>query len=358
MNGTLYGTTQFGGGYCEGGCGTVYSVTTAHVQTVLARFADASGGGANPIAGLLDVDGTLYGTTSDRGNGSGGHGGSVYSVTTSGTVKALYTFGGGSDGANPTAGLVAVKGLLYGTTTDGGGKTSECAFLYGCGTVYSVSTNGLTYTQLYSFSFDGGAVPLAGLINVNGTLYGTTEYGGDRSCNQYGCGVVFSVTAGGKEQVLHAFAGGSDGGYPHAAVIAVKGSLYGTTAGGGTYGHGTVYSLTTTGTEKVLYSFAGGSDGARPFAGLIDVKGTLYGTTNEGGGTGCGGNGCGTVYSISTTGTEAVLHSFSGSPDGATPYAGLIDMNGTLYGTTAGGGGPKCELYDSSGCGTVFALTP
>jgi uncharacterized repeat protein (TIGR03803 family) len=354
VNGTLYGTTEFGGGgFCvEGGCGTVYSISTAGAHTVLSRFADGAGGGANPIAGLIVLNGTLYGTTFDSGTGSGGTGGSVYSVTTTGTVKALHTFAGGSDGANPWAGLVAVKGLLYGTTTAGGGNTSECAFLYGCGTVYSISTSG-TYAMLYSFSFEGGAVPWAGLINVNGTLYGSTEYGGDRSCSEYGCGVVFSITARGKERVLHSFTGGSDGGYPYAGLINVKGLLYGTTIGGGTYGKGTVYSITTIGTEKVLYSLAGGSDGARPYAGLIDVKGTLYGTTTEGGGAGCGGNGCGTIYSISTAGTEAVLHSFGGSPDGASPYAGLIDVNGTLYGTTAGGGGPRCG---TSGCGTVFTL--
>jgi uncharacterized repeat protein (TIGR03803 family) len=87
------------------------------------------------------------------------------------------------------------------------------------------------------------------------------------------------------------------------------------------------------------------------------VNGTLYGTTSAGGGTGCySGSGCGTVYSVSPTGSEAVLHTFGGSPDGSTPYAGLIDVNGTLYGTTAGGGAARCRVY--GGCGTVFALTP
>jgi hypothetical protein len=42
----------------------------------------------------------------------------------------------------------------------------------------------------------------------------------------------------------------------------------------------------------------GGQDGAGPQSGLIDVKGTLYGTTYAGGGNGCSGEGCGTVYSI------------------------------------------------------------
>ncbi len=356
VNGTLYGTTQFGGGGCEGGCGTVYSMSTTGAYTVLSRLVKGSGGGANPIAGLIDMNGTFYGTTFDNGSGTGGAGGSVYSVSSTGVVKTLHDFGGGTDGANPWAGLVALNGTLYGTTTDGGG-TSRCDFPYGCGTVYSINTSG-AYTLLYSFNSGGGALPFGGLVDVNGKLYGTTEYGGSTSCYTYGCGVVFSISSSGEEKVLHSFTSG-DGEYPYAGLIDVKGVLYGTTFGGGTYGEGTVYSITTTGTEKVLHSFAGGSDGAHPYAGLIDVKGTLYGTTSEGGGTGCSsGSGCGTVYRISPAGSEAVLHSFGGSPDGARPYGGLIDVSGTLYGTTVGGGHPKCTVYNASGCGTVFALTP
>ena len=78
---------------------------------------------------------------------------------------------------------------------------------------------------------------------------------------------------------------------------------------------------------------------------LIDVNGTLYGTTNFG-----GAYGPGTVFSISASGKEKVLHSFAGGSDGAGPYGGLIDVNGTLYGTTEFGGGTHRH-------GTVFALT-
>jgi uncharacterized repeat protein (TIGR03803 family) len=95
----------------------------------------------------------------------------------------------------------------------------------------------------------------------------------------------------------------------------------------------------------VLYSFAGGSgDGANPFAGLLNVNGTLYGTTEEG-----GAYGYGTVFKITRRGTETVLHSFGGSGDGANPYAGLLKVNGTFYGTTARGG--------TNNDGTVFSLT-
>jgi uncharacterized repeat protein (TIGR03803 family) len=110
-------------------------------------------------------------------------------------------------------------------------------------------------------------------------------------------------------------------------------------------GCGTVFSVTKGGSEKVLHRFSFGSgDGALPSAGLIDVNGTLYGTTEEG-----GTYGAGTVFSISTSGAENVLHSFGGALAGGFPGAGLVDV-GTLYGTTESGG--------TSGKGTVFALTP
>jgi uncharacterized repeat protein (TIGR03803 family) len=152
--------------------------------------------------------------------------------------------------------------------------------------------------------------------------------------------------------VLYRFAGGSDGEYPDANLLNVNGTFYGTTSDGGASDDGTVYSVNSSGTEKVLYSFAGGADGAHPLSGLIDVNGMLYGTTTQGGGTGCNNTGCGTVYSISTSGTENVLYSFAGGSDGSSPRAPLLDVGGKLYGTTEDGG----TADKSDCCGTVFAL--
>ncbi len=169
----------------------------------------------------------------------------------------------------------------------------------------------LSYAVLYRFNkAPDGHNPFAGLVNVNGTLYGTTFWGGAR------VGTVYSITTGGAEQVLYRFGGKTDGTEPYAGLIDVNGTLYGTTYAGGGYGCtgggcGTVFSITTGGTEKVLYSFGGGIDGAYPGAGLTDLNGTLYGTTISGG-SGCGSDGCGTVFSITTGGTEQVLHSFTG----------------------------------------------
>ena len=117
--------------------------------------------------------------------------------------------------------------------------------------------------------------------------------------------------------------------------------------------------MTTTGTEKVLHSFGNSPDGARPTAGLIDVSGTLYGTTTTGGTTGCGESpysGCGVVYRISTSGMEKVVYSFVPTNDGPNdPAVGLTDVNGILYGTAeAGGNDDGCS---DQGCGIVFSVT-
>jgi uncharacterized repeat protein (TIGR03803 family) len=116
---------------------------------------------------------------------------------------------------------------------------------------------------------------------------------------------------------------------------------------GGKHADGTVFSITPSGTENVVYSFAGGSDGLLPRSDLINMKGTLYGTTEAGG---SGGFGNGTVFSVTLSGAENVLYTFTGEPDGAEPLSGLVSVNGTLYGTTYQGG--------TSNNGTVFSITP
>ncbi len=326
--GTLYGTTFRGG---ANGLGTVFSVTTSGAESVLHSFG-GSGDGQNPDAGLHSVDRTLYGTT--YAGGVNGYG-AVFSLTPSGTEIVLHSFGGSGDGENPTARLIVcceVKSTLYGTT-DYGGTDDE-------GMVFSVTTSG-TETVLHSFDVRDGQSPTAALVKVNRTLYGTTVLGGAQ-----GYGTVFSVTTSGAETVLHSFGGSGDGENPYAELLKIKGTLYGTTLLGGAQDYGTVFSVTTSGTETVLHSFKGGSaDGELPYAGLVKVKGTLYGTTDAG-----GTNGKGTVFSITPSGSETVLHSFGGSGDGENPMTDLVNVRGTLYGTTSAGG--------ANGYGTVFSLKP
>jgi uncharacterized repeat protein (TIGR03803 family) len=324
---------------------------------VLHRFGrhDKTRGGASPAGPLLDVNGTLYGTTSNGGLGGYGGNGLVYSITTTGATKVLYLFGGYTegDGSSPVDGVIDVNGTLYGATRAGG----HCDD----GTVYSLSATGRE-TVLHSFCYSSGGNASGGLIDVNGTLYGVTARGG--SSND---GTVYRLSASGAYKVLYSFKGGTDGVTPVGTLLNVKGTLYGVTFNGGSSCHnsgggcGTVYSVTTSGQETVLHRFSGSPDGALPEAGLIDVKGRLYGTTTAGGlatSTLCAGGGCGTVYSITTSGTENVLYRMSGGSHGASPEASLLEMNGTLYGTTSYGGLVTCGhgTYSLS-CGTVFSMT-
>jgi uncharacterized repeat protein (TIGR03803 family) len=341
IGGTLYGTT-FGK---VGGNGTVFSMNTTGKHKTLHRFYSQDGRG--PRDALLDVNGTLYGTTY---YGGAPQNGVVFSVTATGVENVVYKFAGGSDGSHPSAGLIDVNGTLYGTTSFGGGSGCNGE---GCGTVFTISASGAEGV-LYRFAEPGCANPGAALLDVNGTLYGTTANG-----DKHGGGCVFSVSTSGAEKVLYAFKGGADGRNPIAPLIDVNGTLYGTTLNGGTSYDGTVFSVSTAGKEKVLYSFAGGSDGYGPDAALLNVHGTLYGVTGYGGNSPCDlyrkYSGCGTVYSVSTKGAEKVLYAFKGGADGTFPQAGLVDVNGALYGTTTYGGRSGC---DHLGCGTVFEITP
>jgi uncharacterized repeat protein (TIGR03803 family) len=203
----------------------------------------------------------------------------------------------------------------------------------------------LTVVHNFTGGSDGGG-PVDGLlVDAKGSLFGTTSGGGAA-----GAGTVFLVDTHGTQTVLHSFQGGADGATPNGGLIQdAGGTLFGTTTAGGTAGAGTVYSMRGK-TERVLYSFAGGTaDGATPQAGLVrDASGKLYGTTSAG-----GASGHGTVYQLipgkGGTWTEKVLYSFAGGSDGAVPVGRVaLDSAGNLYGTTSEGG--------TFGSGTVFQL--
>jgi uncharacterized repeat protein (TIGR03803 family) len=336
--GNLYGTTVNGGDLAcntPDGCGSVFKLDTAGAETVLYSF---TGGpdGADPFGGLvLDARGNLYGTT--KNGGAYGYG-TVFklappvppSVTWTETV--LYSFtGSGGGGAEPMAGLLQdPQGNLYGTTK-GGGAYSE-------GTAFELDTTGKEIV-LYSFcsasNCADGAVPWAGLVrDVQGNLYGTARFGGDLACDAPdGCGTVFKLDTTGNETVLHTFTGsGGDGADPFVGLVRdAQGNLYGTTfyggdlscndGGGSNLGCGVVFKLATTNTETVLYSFTGtGGDGAYPLSELVrDAQGNLYGG-NAGGGdlactTGTIGQGttligCGTLFKLTPpTATKTTLTS-------------------------------------------------
>jgi uncharacterized repeat protein (TIGR03803 family) len=302
----------------------------AQTYSVLHSFTGAGGDGAYPTAGLVrDAAGNLYGTTESGGGGASA--GTVFKLDTTGTETVLHTFAGGpTDGEYPSAPLVADSaGDLYGTTLGGG--------TYENGSVFRVRRNGGTEQTLHSFTGSpSGARPLASLVlDPAGNLYGTTYFGGDVSCGgSFGCGTVFELRAGtGRPRVLHSFGGNTaDGFNPVAGLVRdAVGNLYGTTYYGGTSGLGTVFKVDASGTETVLHNFSGAAtDGANPAAGLVrDEAGNLYGTTVFG-----GASDYGVIFDLSTSGKVTVLHSFSGVSDGGYPQAGLVrDATGILYGT-------------------------
>lgn len=332
LNGTLYGTTYGGGANSSG---TVFKVTTSGTEKVVHSFKPGADGSSPGYGTLVYVSGAFYGTTETGGTFDLG---TVFRVSPTGTEKVLYSFKGDKDGSRPFAGLTNVRGTLYGTT-DFGGASND-------GTVFKITTSGVERV-LHSFK-DGadGANPTAGLTNVNGMLYGTTAKGGKPCALE--CGTVFKISSAGTERVLYAFKGPPhDGETPTGGLIDINGTLYGTTeyGGVGSSGGGTVFKITTAGTEKVLHTFTPG-DAANPaYANLTGMKGSLYGVAWQ------GGVGFGAVFKITANGTESVLHSFAAGSDGASPYGTLVVVNGKLYGTTQAGG-------SASGGGTVYTVGP
>jgi len=260
--------------------------------------------------------------------------------------KILYTFTDTSDGGMLFAGLISdAKGNLYGTTPIGGTATGCNGS--SCGNLFRVSKAGKE-NNIHSFKgTPDGAIPLAGLISdARGNLYGTTSQGGT-----FGAGTVYEVTKAGTEKRLYNFKGKSDGAKPCSGLLADGGNLYGITIQGGKLGFGTVFKVTNR-KESVVYNFTQFSfTGTLPCGSLIsDMNGSLYGTTYVG-----GASGLGSVFKVTKTGKEVILHSFTGSSDGAFPVAGLVSDGSNLYGTASEGGDlTKCG---GSGCGVVFKLS-
>jgi uncharacterized repeat protein (TIGR03803 family) len=189
-----------------------------------------------------------------------------------------------------------------------------------------------SFTILHSFDFTDGAFPWDTLIiGPGGSLYGTTFSGPGNS----GVGSVFKLALDGTETTLYSFTGSADGGEPQAGLVRDSaGNFYGTTGPIG--GAGAVFKLDRSGTETVLYRFVGANEDGHPMGNLVrDADGNLYGTVSLG----SAGQGSGTVFKIDSSGTETILHEFTGGADGGNPIAGVIrDSAGNLYGTTNLGG--------------------
>jgi len=204
--GNLYGVTADGGQVC---CGTVYEITPSGQETILYSFAGGRDGNAPTSVLLLDNAGNLYGTTQAGGNTGCTEGGGcavVFKLSPQAnggyTESVLYVFcslANCADGQRPLSGPLVLdpQGSLYGTTHFGG-KPQCDGVDEGCGVVFKLERGGKE-TVLHDFTggADGGA-PSAGLtIDESGNLYGSTLFGGDRSCaigSGDGCGVIFRLS--------------------------------------------------------------------------------------------------------------------------------------------------------------------
>ena len=352
-DGNFYGTTYSGGSTISptnNGEGVVFQVTPSGTLTVIYNFCSQTNctDGSLPVGALIQAtDGNLYGTTA---GGGANNRGTVFKITLGGSLTTLYSFcnqAGCSDGSQPYAGLIqASDGNFYGTTRFGGTN--------GHGSVFSITSGG-TLTTLYSFCPQSGCLdgeqPNAALLQASdGNLYGTTLYDGAGANG--GEGTVFKITTGGALTTLYSFCtqtNCTDGSTPVTGLIqASNGELYGVTQqGGANANNGTVYSITTGGALTTLYSFCsqnGCTDGQGPTGRLIQATdGNLYGTTDS------GGIGYGTIFNMTLGGTFTSLYSFPNPGAGSEPDAGLIQAtNGDFYGTTFIGG--------ANGFGSVYSF--
>ena len=177
----FYGTTYYGGTFTY--YGTLFKISPTETFTSLHSFDGTDGD--EPIGGLLQAtDGNFYGTT--QTDGANGYG-TVFRITSTGTLTTLYNFcavASCADGEFPQDSLIqGTDGKLYGTTFEGGA--------HGDGTIFSITTSG-TLTTLHSFDGTDGNQPLASLAqDTNGTFYGTTYSGGTSNY-----GTVFSLSVG------------------------------------------------------------------------------------------------------------------------------------------------------------------
>ena len=350
-DGTFFGDTYSGGANDEG---CVYSLSTNGVVKTVYSFGATSDDGAHPVAApIFGPDGNLYGLTrygGAYGSQAGGYG-TVYKLTRSGKETILHSFAGGSDGANPLDGLTfGTDGQLYGVSLGNGGTGQY-------GTIFSLRTNGNDYLTQYRFDFTDGYEPDCTLTRGAGNVfYGTTVQG---TSYAYSNGTVFEFTpgstdGGGTLKTLHAFGNSgtpNDGQNPaHSELmIGSNGELYGVATGGGQFAYGCVYELSTSGVYTTLHSFNYDLNGRGPQGSLLlGSDNNYYGITPS------AENGDpGTVYRISPDGSDfAIVYTFGANDtDGINPECGLIeDSNGNLLGTTATGG----EYDGDSAQGIVY----
>ena len=351
----LYGTTSAGGvSNSKGGNGVVFQLSHVGgtwVENVIYAFA-GGGDGAAPLGGVIfDSAGNLYGTTNSGGaNGLG----TVFELSPASgggwTEQVIYSFAGGSDGANPNGGLaIDSTGNLFGTTSTGGAAN--------LGTVFEVSpVSGGGWSErviLTGTKARGGGFLRTVVFDAAHNLYATAPTGGASNA-----GSIYRLransTGGWRPAAIYSFLGGSDGSSPIATLTTVvAGHLYGTTQAGGNFSSGTAFELilNSAGTwvKTILYNFGSKStDALFPTEALITEGSRLFGTSSSG-----GRFGSGTIFELSRpigVWQEQVLHSFTTGSDTGGPAGSLLLSASNLVGLGHNGG--------SFGAGGVYELSP
>jgi uncharacterized repeat protein (TIGR03803 family) len=389
--GNLYGTTVGGGNIQSDscfsvGCGVVFKLahhSSGWLLTPIYTFQGNPDGAAPCSRITIASNGTLYGTTNEGGGTQCSQGGSclanlhgcgtIFNLAppshSSGgalapwTETVLYRFTGGSDGSYPAGDLAFDSaGNLNGAATSGGTFGGECGTQLGCGTVYQLAQSGTGWVLnvLHSFSaLNDGLGPQGGVtLDSAGSVYGTTKF--DSNIQGPSCGTVFQLTPSGsgwESTILHWFGRTQgDGCFPIAGLIVDSaGNLYGGTPWvyqGQPAGSGEVYKFASTHNGwdySVIFDFFDDGHGGLGANLMMDSAGNLYGTTGT-----QGAYGYGSVFKLTPRGgvwAYTSLHDFTGGVDGGTPRSSLVqDSAGNLYGTAATGG--------TRNKGVVFEITP
>jgi uncharacterized repeat protein (TIGR03803 family) len=266
----LYGTTYTGG---QTNKGTVFRLKTDGSGYQLLHSFGGVGDGSTPEAGVVLSGSTLFGTTC--WGGSSGYG-TIFKIETNGLgYSTMKDFLGGTSGSDPAAELVLSGSTLYGTTWGGGYSSGS--------TVFKINTDGSGFAVLKHFdSASSGARPFAGLAISGSTLFGTTT----SICfdGYSGCGSVFSINTDGSGFTILKQFPGADGPAYRAGLIFSGGTLYGTTYGDGSLtNYGTLFMINANGSGYTLLKQFHGLDGAGPNGNLLMLGNTLYGTTENGG---------------------------------------------------------------------------
>jgi len=319
---TIYGTMGAGGSPACG-CGVVFKISTNgtgyHEFHVFGPdFPAKQVHGATPWGGLLIIGDTMYGTTTAGGKY---YNGVLFKMSTGGGgYSVLHHFepqpGCPVDecqNSGPEGELVLGKdGLIYGTQF-GGGK-------YNQGMIFRIAKNGSGFQDLYDFkgvnqpgNSTDGAQPQGRLaVGSDGTIYGTTAFGGTPS--DYGTAWSWSAADGYHQLYRFEAYDFYSANIPHSGLVIDGNVLYGAGAGGGEYQCGAIYKLTP------------------PTSGTLWNYNTLY--------------------------SDAC---FPSDPAGDIAFADLLLNNHLLYGANAAGGPAteNCEVTDTNiGCGTVFRINP